>query len=67
MIADHQPLVQDTGAPAKDLTFGEKKLSSLVVSHPGNNQQALARLLEEFKAKARALGADVKLADFEDF
>ncbi len=66
-IADLQSLVQDARAPGKELIFGEKNISTLVVSHPVNNQQALARLVEEFKTKARALGAEVKLTDFEDF
>ena len=65
-VAELQSFVQHIRVPRKDLTLREKKTSSLFLTHTGKNKVALGRLMEEFKAKARALGADVKMADHED-
>jgi CRP-like cAMP-binding protein len=66
-IDELQPLVGDIRPPTRDASIRKQNLSALFLTHTGENQEALDRLLEEFKARALALGADVKMTDHEEF
>jgi serine/threonine protein kinase len=58
-IAILSPLAQDDSQLRKDSTIDKKKSASLFLAYTDENQSALQRLVDEFKADARALGVDV--------
>jgi CRP-like cAMP-binding protein len=65
-MAALRPLVQ-WSRPSKNGLAIEKKISfSLFLTHSGDNQSALKRLVDEFKANARELGVDIKMTDSQD-
>ena len=58
------PLVEDFRFPRVGLkTIEKRKRSSLLLTFTDENQPALSRLVEVFRAKAQELGADVKMTD----
>jgi tRNA A-37 threonylcarbamoyl transferase component Bud32 len=58
------PLVEDFRFPRVGLkTIEKRKRSSLLLTFTDQNQPALSRLVEVFRAKAQELGADVKMTD----
>lgn len=63
-IADLEPLIRNTGP--KLLPPVKRKISSLLLIYSEDHQQALDRLIDEFSDKVRALGIDLKAADFPD-
>lgn len=62
-----RPLVQDSRLQRNDLTIEKKKNSSLLLIYTNENQSALKRLVEVFKANAQALGVDVKITDNQNY
>jgi CRP-like cAMP-binding protein len=65
-MAALRPLVQ-WSRPSKNGLAIEKKISfSLFLTHSGDKQSALKRLVDEFKANARELGVDIKMTDSQD-
>lgn len=66
-IAVLRPLVQDSRLQRNDLTIEKKKNSSLLLTYTDENQSALKRLVEVFKANAQALGVDVKITDNQNY
>ena len=59
-MADLRPLVQDNRLPRDSLTIEKNKSFSLFLTYTDENQPALKRLVDVFKANAQALGVDVK-------
>jgi serine/threonine protein kinase len=62
-MAALQPLAQVNRQPGNGLTSKKKKNSSLFLTYTDENQQALDRLVDEFKENARELGVDVNMPD----
>ena len=61
------PLVEDFRFPKASLKTTEKmKKSSLLLTYTDENQPALNRLVEVFRAQALKLGANVKMTDNQD-
>jgi len=65
-MAALQPLALDNRLPGNGLTIKKKKNSSLFLTYTDKNQQALKRLVDEFKTNARELGVDVNMTDNPD-
>jgi serine/threonine protein kinase len=61
-----RPLAQDIRLPRDGLSIEEKKRASLFLTYKDENQPALKRLLDVFKANAQELGVDVKMIDNQD-
>jgi hypothetical protein len=61
-----RPLVQDNRLPRNALTIEKRKSSSLFLTYSDENQPALKRLVDVFKANAQQLGVDVKMTDNPD-
>ena len=61
-----RPLTQDNGLPKNDLTIEKKKRTSFFLTFTDENQAALKRLVDVFKADAQALGVDVKTITNQD-
>jgi len=66
-MAALRPLAQDNRQPGSGPAIKKKKNSSLFLSYTDKNQQALERLVDEFKTNARELGVDVSMADGLDY
>ncbi len=66
-IAVLRPLVQDSRLQRNDLTIEKKKNFSLLLTYTDENQSALKRLVEVFKANVQALGVDVKITDNQNY
>lgn len=62
-MAELRPLAQDNRLPENGLTIEKKKNSSFLLTYTDENQSALKRLVDVFKANAQALGVDVKATD----
>ena len=58
-----RPLAQDIRPPRIDIRDEKKKSASLILTYSDESQPAFKRLLDDFKANAQALGADVKMID----
>ncbi len=65
-MAALRPLAPDNRLPGDGLTFKKKKNSALFLTYTDKNQQALKRLVDEFKTNARELGVDVNMTDGQD-
>ena len=61
-----RPLVQDNRLPWDDLKIENNKSYSLFLTYTDENQPALKRLVDVFKANAQALGVDVKMTGHLD-
>jgi tRNA A-37 threonylcarbamoyl transferase component Bud32 len=61
-----RPLARDNRQLRKDSTLVKKKSVSLFLSYADENQAELQRLVDVFKADARALGVDVDITDYQD-
>jgi serine/threonine protein kinase len=61
-----RPLVQESRLPRNGLTIEKKKSTSLFLTYTDENQPALKRLVDGFKANARELGVVVKMTDNQD-
>jgi len=66
-MAALRPLARDNRQPGSGPAIKKKKNSSLFLSYTDKNQQALERLVDEFKTNARELGVDVSMADGLDY
>ena len=60
-LAALRPLAQDNRPPKDGLTMENKKNSSLFLTYTDKDQPTLNRLVDEFKANAWDLGADVNM------
>jgi predicted Ser/Thr protein kinase len=58
-----RPLAQDNKLPRNALTIEKKNRSSLFLTYTDENQPALQRLVDVFKANAQAMGVGVKMTD----
>jgi len=58
-----RPLARKLGVAGAHPEAEEQKLLAVLLFYPGERQQALARLLEEFSARAQALGVRLKISD----
>jgi CRP-like cAMP-binding protein len=65
-MAALRPFAQNNKLPKNSLTIEQKKSSSLLLSYTDENQSALRRLVDVFKANAQALGVDVKMTENTD-
>ncbi len=65
-MAALRPLAPDNRLPGNGPAIKKKKNSSLFLTYTDKNQQALKRLVDEFKTNARELGVDVKMTDNPD-
>ena len=65
-MADLRPLAQENRLPRNGLTIEKSKSYSLFLTYTDENQPALKRLVDVFKANAQALGVDVKMAANQD-
>jgi serine/threonine protein kinase len=61
-----RPIVQTSRSSKSGLVIENKKNSSLFLTYSDENQPELKRLVDEFKAKARELGVDIKMTDTRD-
>ena len=61
-----RPLVKDLKLTRKNLSFEKRKMSTFCLIYKDEHQLALNRLMDDFSAKARRLGVELKLADFRD-
>ena len=61
-----RPLAQENRLPRNGLTIEKSKSYSLFLTYTDENQPALKRLVDVFKANAQALGVDVKMAANQD-
>ncbi len=62
-VAELEPLVHDFRMTGSAVTDDSRKRSSLLLTYKDESLPALTGLVEAFKAKARALGVEVMLAD----
>jgi len=65
-LSDLYPLVKDLGPVHRYSLPEQRKVSSVFLIYRDDNQLELNRLMEDFSAKARALGVEIKIADFQD-
>ena len=61
-----RPLAQGNKLPRNALTIEKKNRSSLFLTYTDENQLALQRLVDVFKANAKALGVDVNITHNQD-
>jgi serine/threonine protein kinase len=61
-----RPLAQESRLPRNGLTIEKMKSTSLFLTYTDENQPALKRLVDGFKANARELGVVVKMTDNQD-
>jgi serine/threonine protein kinase len=61
-----RPLVQESRPPENGLAIAKRINSSLFLTYSDENQPALKRLVDEFKANARELGVDIKMTENQD-
>ena len=65
-MAALKPLMQDFRLPDDSIATEKGKGSTLLLTYTDQNQPELARLVEQFKARARELGVDVDWADNQE-
>jgi len=65
-MAALRPLAQDISLPGSGSTIEKKKNASLSLTYSDENQPALKRLVDMFKANARELGVDVEITENQD-
>jgi len=65
-MAALKPLVQDFRSPDDSLATEKRKTSSLFLTYTDQKQPELARLVEQFKDRAREFGVDVDWADNQE-
>jgi serine/threonine protein kinase len=63
VMAELRPLARDIRLPVSGSMLGKKKSISLFLTYSDQNQPALRRLVDVFKANARQLGVNVKVAE----
>ncbi len=61
-----KPLAHLIDWPTGTSSTAKKKMSSLSLTYTDENHLELARLVEEFKAKARAMGVQAKFKEIQD-
>jgi serine/threonine protein kinase len=61
-----RPLARNDRQPGKDSTIDQKKSASLLLTYGDENQTALQRLVDVFKADAEVLGVDVNITHSQD-
>ena len=65
---DRVPVIIEPATGSNNpLTIKKKKTSSLLLNYTDENQSALTRLIEVFKANAQALGIDVKITENQKY
>lgn len=65
-LAVLRPLAQDDRQSKSELKTEKKNSASLFVTYRNENQSALQRLVDAFKADARALGVEVNITHHQD-
>ena len=65
-LAALKPLMQDFRLPDDSFATGKGKMTSIFLRYTDINQPELTRLVDDFQAKARELGAEVDMTDNQD-
>lgn len=60
------PLVKNQRLTKNNLSFEKNKMSTFFLIYNEEHQSALNQLMNEFSAKIREIGVDLKVADFRD-
>jgi len=65
-MAALSPLVKSQRLTKNNLSFEKRKMSTFFLIYNDEHQSALNRLMNEFSAKAKEIGVELKVADFRD-
>lgn len=65
-VAAISPLIKNQGLTKNNLSFEKRKMSTFFLIYSDEHQSALNHLMNEFSAKAKEIGIELKVADFRD-
>jgi serine/threonine protein kinase len=65
-LSDLNALAQALGLTRRSPLPDQRKMSTVFLVYREDNRLELNRLMENFSAKAKALGVEIKIADFQD-
>lgn len=65
-LDDLDPIIRKPGSKKRYPPASKRNLTTLLLSYSDDHRQELNRLLEEFSGKVKKLGAEMKVATFQD-
>jgi len=65
-MAELNPLLKTQRLTKNNLSFEKRKMSTFFLIYNDEHQSALNSLMNEFSAKAKGIGVELKVADFRD-